>query len=117
MMNNTVEITPQVVKLFLSRSAFDLRASQAAISFPIIQRIHRRLQQGYKFRKIKVLDGVIIDGHHRYICLSMLQMKVESVKAGKNITMLNIVQWAAVFVDQKDYDTLLEIKMYAKKYG
>ena len=54
------------VQMFLDAAKLPFLPSQIKISFPIIVRIHRRLQQGKRFNRIKVTNaGIISDGHHR----------------------------------------------------
>ena len=50
-----IEITHEEVERFLIETEFDYEPGQIEISFPIIQRIHRRLQQGNSFSVIITL--------------------------------------------------------------
>jgi hypothetical protein len=111
-----IQISQEEVESFLKGFIFELKASQNAISFPIIKRIHKRVQQGHIFSPVKVLNGIIIDGHHRYICLTLLGLKTVHIKAGRNDANPEIKAWDEVFLDPIDYDTLLEISEYETKY-
>lgn len=110
------EITKADIENFLAQANFDLQPGQGAISFPIIQRIHRRLQQGKRFSSIKVYEGIITDGHHRYICLSILGLEVEHSKGGKNPSAEGYT-WKGLDVVENDYDTEADIKRYKELYG
>ncbi|MNJ88818.1 hypothetical protein D3C87_63750 [compost metagenome] len=70
------KITYQQVKLFIETNSIKFNPSQNKISYPIIVRIHKRLQQGHRFGNIKVHNTTINDGHHRFISLSLLEMKL-----------------------------------------
>lgn len=112
------EITHKDVQIFLTESSLNLSPGQNKISFPIIQRIHRRLQMGNKFDPINVsADGIICDGHHRYICLSILGFDIETTPGGKNLTASEEFQWQNMNLETDDYDTTDEINRYKIKYG
>lgn len=111
------EITYEQVQDFLIRTSFSLMPGQGDVSFPIIQRIHRRLQNGYRFDPIKVTsDGIISDGHHRYVCLTILGIEIETVKAGKNHNQPTY-HWDKIFLETKDYDSPAKIKEFELKYS
>ena len=110
------DITHEQVQSILIRTSFDLMPGQGYVSFPIIQRIHRRLQNGHRFDPIKVTtDGIISDGHHRYICLSILGIEIETSKAGKNHNQPTY-HWNKICLETKDYDSLAKIKKFELKY-
>ena len=110
------EITYEQVQDFLIITSFGFIPGQDEISFPIIQRIHRRLQQGHRFDPIKVTaDGIISDGHHRYVCLSILGIEIKTTKAAKNHNQ-NTYQWNKICLETKDYDSLAKIKNFELKY-
>ena len=110
------ELTHEQVQGFLIRTSFGFIPGQGEISFPIIQRIHRRLQQGHRFDPIKVTaDGIISDGHHRYVCLSILGIEIKTTKAAKNHNQTTY-QWDKICLETKDYDSLAKIKNFELKY-
>jgi hypothetical protein len=110
------ELTYEQVQNFLIITSFGFIAGQGEISFPIIQRIHRRLQQGHRFDPIKVTaDGIISDGHHRYVCLSILGIEIKTTKAAKNHNQTTY-QWDKICLETKDYDSLAKIKNFELKY-
>ncbi len=110
------EITYEQVQDFLIITSFGFIPGQGEISFPIIQRIHRRLQQGRRFDPIKVTaDGIISDGHHRYVCLSILGIEIKTTKAAKNHNQTTY-QWDKICLETKDYDSLAKIKNFELKY-
>ena len=111
------ELTYEQVQNFLIITSFGFIAGQGEISFPIIQRIHRRLQNGHRFDPIKVTaDGIISDGHHRYVCLTILGIEIETIKAGKNHNQPTY-HWNKICLETKDYDSLAKIKKFELRYG
>jgi hypothetical protein len=99
-----IEITHEEVEKFLLETEFDHKPGQGKISFPVIQRIHRRLQQGNSFGAIKICDGIIVDGHHRYISHKLLKLNPETVPGGANSEYIEYV-WTKINLVSIDYDS------------
>lgn len=110
-----IEITYEEVEKLLLEATFDHQPGQIEISFPIIQRIHRRLQQGNSFSAIKTRSGRIVDGHHRYICHKLLQIKPETTVGGANTHQVEFV-WSEVSLTNDDYDDEDAINRFAERY-
>lgn len=110
------EITYEEVKLFIETNSLKFRPGQNKISYPIIARIHRRLQEGHHFSNIKVQNNVINDGHHRFISLSLLSMNVSCDLAGENTSKQKPFDWKDVQLDFSDYDTEKQKEDYRKRY-
>lgn len=110
-----IEITYEEVERFLLETEFDHQPGQIEISFPIIQRIHRRLQQGSSFSAIKTRGGRIVDGHHRYICHKLLELEAETTIGGGNNTQVEFV-WADVNLTRDDYDDEDARQRFAERY-
>jgi hypothetical protein len=110
------EITFEQVKLFIETHSLKFNPGQHKISYPIIVRIHKRLQDGHRFGNIKVHNNIINDGHHRFIGLSLLNMEVSHDIAGENITKQDEITWKDVKLDYEDYDTDKQREEYSKKY-
>jgi hypothetical protein len=109
------EITYEEVQKFLSEAEFDYQPGQIEISFPIIQRIHRRLQLGNSFSAIKISGERIVDGHHRYICHRLLEIKPETTVGGANSHKVEFV-WSDVNLTTVDYDDEETKQMFAERY-
>ena len=103
------------VKRFLIETEFDFAPSQQEISFPIIQRIHRRLQQGNSFKAIKVKENVIVDGHHRYISHKLLAIESETI-LGNSITESVKYVWSEINLTAIEYDNENDRKMFEERY-
>lgn len=81
------EFTYEEIKLFIETNSLKFNPGQNKISYPIIARISKRLQEGHRFGNIKVQNTIIIDGHHRFISLSLLNMNIDydlGVKTSQN---------------------------------
>jgi len=111
-----LEITYEQVKLFIETNSLKFNPSQHKISYPIIVRIHKRLQEGHRFNNIKVHNNTINDGHHRFISLSLLNMDVTHDVAGENTTKQAEIAWRNVKLDFEDYDTEQQKEEYSKRY-
>lgn len=110
------EITIQEVREFLLRNNFLLQPNQKEVSFPVIKRIYSRLQKGNTFSPIKISNDKIVDGHHRFISLSILEMDIEKIPGGNNFSLTNDFHWTEVNVVTDDYDSEEEIEEYRQKY-
>lgn len=109
------DITYEEVKNFLIETEFDCAPSQKVISFPIIQRIHRRLQQGNSFSPIKLKKNVIVDGHHRYISHKLLAVESETTVGGSISESIEYV-WSEMNLTSVDYDSESDRKMFEERY-
>lgn len=110
------ELTYVEVKLFMETNCLKFKPGQDKISYPIIVRIHKRLQEGHRFSNIKVLNDVINDGHHRFISLCLLKMEINYTPAGENTSRQKSFDWKDVELDTCDYDTDEAKKDYCVKY-
>jgi hypothetical protein len=110
-----IEITYEEVKNFLFETEFEYQPGQIEISFPILKRIHRRLQQGNSFSPIKTRSGRIVDGHHRYICHKLLKIDPETTVGGANSYQFQLV-WNQVNLTIDDYDDEEAIQRFSERY-
>lgn len=110
-----IEITYDEVAKFLAETELDHLPGQIEVSFPIIQRIHRRLQQGNTFSAIKTRSGRIVDGHHRYICHKLLKIEPEMTVGGAITHQFELV-WTDVNLTRDDYDDDEARQRFAERY-
>jgi len=110
-----IEISKSEIELFLTTTQFKLKPSQSAVSYPILTRILNRLQQNKRFSSIKVHGNIIIDGHHRFICYSYLNIPIEISKSGNNPSSINL-DWNSIMVDPIDYDSKADKIYYSKLF-
>ena len=112
-----LKINKEEVERFLQETVFDVKPGQGKVSFPIIERIYRRLQDGHEFGSIQVSKGIIVDGHHRYVCLKLLGYKTEYVSGGGlNTSVRTVFDWKEIQVDAGDYDTFEYKEIYRQRY-
>lgn len=69
------QITKEVVIDFIKKNEIELKATHAKLCLPIINRLYKKMATGIKFSNIKVADGLIIDGHHRYLASLLADFK------------------------------------------
>jgi hypothetical protein len=113
----TKELNYDTVSRFIQTTPLKFRPAQTKISYPIITRIHRRYQEGARYSEIKIQeDGVISDGHHRFISLSLLNVDIQTVHAGENSTKKESFEWKDVHLDENDYDSWAWQKHFEKEY-
>ena len=65
---------------------------------------------GIKFSNIKVADGLIIDGHHRYLASLLADFKLETV-ISSSTSAAEITDWITIDYVDEDWDTQAKIKM------
>lgn len=79
----------------------DLKPSQQSLSMPIIKRLCKKMKAGIRFSDIKVENGIICDGHHRYIALLLAGQRIERVPS---ILKSEILDWESVVFEDGDWD-------------
>jgi hypothetical protein len=107
------KLTPDDVKLFLFENQLDFQSTHRKVCFPILHRIYDKLMMGYRFDPIKTEGTVIIDGHHRYICMKLLELDIETVPWTKSFS-TEITLWQNVEVVVADWETADQIEWHNK---
>jgi len=91
-----------------------LRSNHAQLSLPVITRISKKMAKGLKFSPIYVdSNGIIVDGHHRYISSIITDFKLERVNDYPN-GVVNDLDWDNVQFTEDDWDTPSKIEMLNK---
>jgi len=102
------QITLNTIEDYISSNPPAFLSSHKKLSLPIIRRIHKKMCIGIKFDDIKVCDGIIIDGHHRYISSLLASYTIGQVSSNKTSATVPC-EWTTVeFVDQ-EWDTEAKI--------
>ena len=101
-------LTLEIVHHLLKECNQDLKSTQEKLCFPVVQRIHRKMLAGIKFKGIKVDGELIIDGHHRYIASLLAGAKMEIVP-WKSSSATSPVSWHTVSLVLEDWDTEAKI--------
>lgn len=92
----------------LAETKFEFAPTQNKLSIPLVYRIYKKMQAEIKFDAIKVVDGLVINGHHRYIASILAGVDIEKFPSTKNLTQTNF-QWSEVTLSLSEYDTESDI--------
>lgn len=111
-----MEFTKEILIAFLQTHNFEFEPNQTKLCFPKLSRIHSRMANGKIFPPIKVGNGKIVEGHHRYICAQILKINIEIGKGGVNFSLQNDYVWSNIIVEDIDWDQPWELKRYQKDY-
>lgn len=108
------EINLETVKKLLNSSVLELTATQEALCLPILLRIYKKMKIGIQFEGIKVKDSRIVDGHHRYICSQLAEVKIEHFEweIAKSAVEHD---WSKVIIDEEDWENEEDIKVHDQK--
>ena len=82
--------------------------SQLRLCIPIINRIYRKMLAGIKFTEIKVDNGLICDGHHRYIASLLANYNLSTIPCMRTFA-TKVVDWIDVDFVAEDWDTPAKI--------
>lgn len=103
-------LTLEIAHHLLKERNQDLKSTQDKLCFPIVQKIHRKMLVGIRFKGIKVSGDLIIDGHHLYIASLLAGAKMEIVP-WKSTSATLPVSWHNVSLVLEDWDTEAKIQM------
>lgn len=83
-------LTKEEVQDFIRDTKHDFYTTHEKLCFIKIQRIHRRLQMGYRFGNITIYNNeLIIEGNHRYIAYKMCGIEFDIRKGTKSHSDVN----------------------------
>ncbi|WP_042492115.1 hypothetical protein [Aequorivita sublithincola] len=102
-------ITKDLILKVIKESDSTLKSSHNKLCLPIINRIFKKMTNGIKFDDIKVCDGLIIDGHHRYISSLLANFKLNEVKSSKTSATIEY-EWETIEFIEEEWDTMEKIK-------
>lgn len=69
--------TKQQLLNLIKSNKIELISTHNKLSFPVIERIYKKMTLGIKFQGIKIEGKVIVDGHHRYLASLMAEIELE----------------------------------------
>lgn len=113
---NNVGITKKEVEEFLKSHNFPYQPNQHKICFPKLERIYERMAKDKVFPAIKIGNGKIIEGHHRYICSEMLGKELAVVKGGINLSQTETFVWTEIIVEDAEWDFDWEIRLHQRNF-
>lgn len=99
----------QLVELMQSGKV-ELVATQAQVSFPLIERMYRKMMINVPFRAIQVHEKAVIEGHHRYLASMLAGQKMDQVPTPRSQAKQD-VEWKKVQLLEDDYYTAARIKI------
>ena len=97
-------ITRESIENYLSENAPELQPTQNKLCIPIIRRICAKMRAGIKFEEIKICEGMLIDGHHRYFSALLSGYEIGRVSSQKT-SATEIFSWQAIEFSDVDWDT------------
>lgn len=65
---------------------------------------------GIRFSGIKVDNGMICDGHHRYLASLMADYPIERIPSASSSTNI-VTEWESILFIEEDWDTPAKIRM------
>lgn len=104
------EVTQEFLEKFIIEQRTSLLPSQPKICIPIVTRIYRKMLAGIRFSEIKVYDGIICEGHHRYIA-SLLANYPLGQLPGIPTSASVAREWKSIVFEPDDWDTPAKVKM------
>jgi hypothetical protein len=98
--NNKIIVTEEMIKKAMKDAP--LKTQQNAVSLPAIQRYIDRLVKGDVSPPIKIDNGIIVDGNHRYISGRVFGKEPSTIDwyGGKNE---NVIKWDDMTIDPFDW--------------
>ncbi len=95
---------------FVVEQEIELVSTHSTLCLPIIERIYRKMLMGIRFSGIKVENGLICDGHHRYLASLLAHLDIERIPTIISSATLP-VDWKSVIFVEEDWDTRAKIEM------
>lgn len=96
---------------YISQNELEFKPTQNKLSIPLIFRIYKKMKANLEFDAIKTCEGLIIDGHHRYIASKIADAKIENFPSSKNLTQLQY-EWRDISLITSEYDSEADIKYH-----
>jgi len=96
---------------FLRETVFVFKPTQGRLCWPVLLRIMDKINRGAKFAPIHVADHLIINGHHRFVCYSYLNLPVETT-TWRTSAANKAQSWQDVVVDVTDWDKPEDVELH-----
>jgi hypothetical protein len=98
------QITKQDLEEFFRSNQTAYRPTQGKVCIPIINRMVKKMTLGIRFDDIKVVDGWIIEGHHRYVSSLFADIALGKVPGVKTSSTPEH-NWTAMEFVPEEWDT------------
>jgi hypothetical protein len=109
------DITVEHIRNFLVQTEFELKPTQGSLCLPVLLRIIDKINRGARFSPIHVVDNLVINGHHRYISYSFLNLPVETT-TWRHSEATEAKEWNEVMVELEDWDKPEDIERHENNY-
>lgn len=96
------------IQAILNEDKFELKSTQTQLSLPLLNRLAKKMSIGLSFPEINICEGMIINGHHRYIASYLTKFSIGRTPANK-VRSTTVVDWKSVKIIEIDYDRPEEI--------
>lgn len=100
-----IKLTKQAVLEVLLHSPLELKPSQNRISLPLLNRLYRKVLIGLSLGGIKVNEGLIIDGHHKYLAFVFAKQAFD-IFPSYTSSATTMYEWKEVQIDENDWDSI-----------
>jgi len=81
------QLTIEILDSFILHTKHEYGTTHKKLCYAKIERIYRRVLEGYRFGGIKISNNeLIIDGNHRYIAYKLAEIEFDVIKAGRNFS-------------------------------
>lgn len=111
----------ELLKQYISQGNLKLKPTQDKLSLPLLFRIYKKMKAGLiNFDAIKVAEGLVIDGHHRYVASIMAGKEIGQFPSSTNHNQ-TFYKWEDIILRTSEYDSDSQIKYHnfndAKRNG
>lgn len=103
------KLTARSVCEFIAKNRIPLKPTQDKICLPILNRIYTKINIGIEFNGIQVADGLIIDGHHRYLASLLAGISLKRFPTHKT-SATQEYNWSDISFEEQDWDTEAKIE-------
>lgn len=87
----------------LNSGELTLTSTHSRLSFPIIERMYKKMCIKLPFLDIQVVDGAIINGHHRYLAALLADYELGRCK-GIRTAAKHDFDWKVVTLEDHDWN-------------
>jgi hypothetical protein len=103
------QISLDDVMALINSSNFELQSTHDKLCFPIIARMYKKMTIGIKFSGIDVCEGMIINGHHRYLASQLAGIQLDFNPYNKT-SATKLTDWKSVVLVEEDWYTEADIR-------
>ena len=102
------KITKEILENFILKTKIELTPTQPRLCIPVINRIYKKMSANIKFSEIKVKEGLICDGHHRYLASLLAGISIGRVPSVTTLA-TTPMPWESIVLVDDDWDSETKI--------